>query len=148
MVLVHKLVTVASCSICLASAFVGNSPAPAYGKGRVVKVKGVESVAGPRVRPIPPQFNRPASRRRGAVRPLLLSSRTVDVDVIDVTDVTEEEARREKEQVIFFICVCHPVQTSACVNRLYLTRYVVTFQVDAFGRCSRRCVRLRLLRTL
>jgi len=33
------------------------------------------------------------------VPPPLFSSRTVDVDVIDVTDVTEEEARREKEQV-------------------------------------------------
>lgn len=29
----------------------------------------------------------------------LLSSRTVDVDVIDVTDVTEEETARQKEQV-------------------------------------------------
>eukprot|EP00904_Undaria_pinnatifida_P010315 jgi/Undpi1/6413/HiC_scaffold_20.g08894.m1 len=43
-----------------------------------------------------------ASRRRTRVPlpqpPLRMSSRTVDVDVIDVIDVTEEEARRQEEQ--------------------------------------------------
>ena len=98
MVVLHELLVVASCSACLASAFLAN--APAYSKGRVLKV-AVESAATNRVRDTnPPQLNRlSSSRRRETVPPLLLSSRTVDVDVIDVTDVTEEEARREKEQV-------------------------------------------------
>lgn len=42
---------------------------------------------------------RAASRRPVSGVAVLLSSRTVDVDVIDVTDVTEDESARQKEQV-------------------------------------------------
>ena len=113
MVFMHRLIAVASCSTCLASAFIGSAPASSTARDRVPGV-AVESANRVRARrPNPPhsqqQFNRPSSlfsRRREAVPPLQLSSRTVDVDVIDVTDVTEEEARREKEQVIpSFMCV-------------------------------------------
>lgn len=46
------------------------------------------------------RYSDPRPHRKRSCRPLLLSSRTVDVDVIDVIDVTEEESRRQKEQVI------------------------------------------------
>lgn len=104
MVLVHRSLAVASCSVCLASAFVGSPFAHITTTADRFKAAGDDSFSrvstGPAV--APQQFNPPASRRE-AVPPLLLSSRTVDVDVIDVTDVTEEEARREKEQVI--VCI-------------------------------------------
>ncbi|CAM9854304.1 unnamed protein product [Scytosiphon promiscuus] len=94
MVLVHKSLAVASCTVCLASAFIGGPQraptTPGRGGGyhhrRDSPLGGVSSISSSSL------------RRDGAAPPLLLSSRTVDVDVIDVTDVTEEEARREKEQ--------------------------------------------------
>lgn len=51
---------------------------------------------------IPPSFGPRNWRRctpRLPLRTQLRSSRTVDVDVIDVTDVTEEEARKREKQV-------------------------------------------------
>lgn len=122
MVLVPKLLAVASCSTCLASAFIGTPPAYSNGK---VRGSAVESATCSRVRAITPQpeLNWRASRtsrRRGAeaVPPLLLSSRTVDVDVIDVTDVTEEEARREKEQVTFWCPADSAEHSHECVTAL------------------------------
>lgn len=102
MVLVHKSLAVASCTVCLASAFIGSPQrAPTTtGRGggyhyrRDSPLSGVSSIAA----------GSPRRHDGAAVVPLLLSSRTVDVDVIDVTDVTEEEARREKEQVRLVLC--------------------------------------------
>lgn len=116
MVLMYtSLAAAASCSICVASAFVGSPPtARITADGRMRPSFPFLSEGDSFLRvstatdavPVAPQQQQQQQRRRRlqrrrqtAIPPLLLSSRTVDVDVIDVTDVTEEEARREKEQV-------------------------------------------------
>ncbi|CAN0492118.1 unnamed protein product, partial [Laminaria digitata] len=109
----RRIVAVAACSSCFAAAFVG-SPLSVVKSGcnrgdslkstRVSRVSSSEraDVAGARHQMHPGCLHLRTSLRHTR-RPLpqsslRMSSRTVDVDVIDVIDVTEEEARREEEQ--------------------------------------------------
>lgn len=94
----YKALAAGSCSVCLASAFVASPPPPAV----AAAVRGCSHRRDSSIRRVRPRHSgssSSSSRAEARLPPLLLSSRTVDVDVIDVTDVTEEEARREKEQV-------------------------------------------------
>lgn len=128
MVLVHKTLAVASCTVCLASAFIGSpqrAPTTAgrgggYHHRRDSPLSGVSSIVSG------------SSRRRDAAAAprLLLSSRTVDVDVIDVTDVTEEEARREKEQV--------PLNVSPPLVVVPVTERLKNIELDIFGCLMKR----------
>ncbi|CAM9511939.1 unnamed protein product [Pylaiella littoralis] len=104
MVHMHRYLALASCSICIASAFVGN-PSARVTDGRIKLGSSGDSLSrvststvGARAAPVPPQQPQRRRRRQPAIVPLKMSSRTMDVEVIDVTDVTDEEARREEEQ--------------------------------------------------
>lgn len=112
----HRIVAVAACSSCFSAAFIG-SPLSVIRSGcnrgdssrhaRVSRVSSSERVAASGVQhQMHPGCLHLRTSRRHTRRPLLqsplrMSSRTVDVDVIDVIDVTEEEARREEEQVCY-----------------------------------------------
>lgn len=104
----RRFVAVAACSSFFAAAFVG-SPLPVVKSGcnRGDSLQSARVSRGTRQQQTMPRrcLHLRASRRRTRrplpQPPLQMSSRTVDVDVIDVIDVTEEEARREEEQVIY-----------------------------------------------
>lgn len=97
--LLRTSAALAVCSTWFASAFINGPPglrrirvdaSSAASKSRLNRV----SVSS--ARSLDPRGSR---RRSRPLSPPLLSSRTVDVDVIDVIDVTEEDKRRQKEQV-------------------------------------------------
>lgn len=113
------LVTATACSACcFAAAFVVNPHAAIETRcSRVDSSKLTLGSRWTRTGRVTNNFARTScfdprvSRRRlrQPPVPLLLSLRTVDVDVIDVTDVTEEETRLKQEQV----------RTELLVYRLY-----------------------------
>ena len=116
-----RVVAVAACYSCFAAAFIG-SPLSVVKSGcnrhdsskstRVSKVSSSDRAAASgaqhRMHPgcLHLRTSRRHTRRPLPQSPLQMSSRTVDVDVIDVIDVTEEEARREEEQVFSIASPC------------------------------------------